>query len=153
MKVIVGIDPGVTTGIAVVDMKLNVVLVESKRRFGKGEIVKKIAEIGDPIIVACDVKNPPSLVRKIAGAFNARIISPDEDLRIKKKIRLVRESGIMVKNRHERDSLAAALFAGKKIRALVERIERIAGENSELIEDILIRRRKGNIKQLVNSNH
>ena len=151
MKLIVGIDPGVTTGIAILDTKLNVLLVESKKHFSKDEIIKRILEFGDPIIISCDVKKPPTLVKKIASAFNAKLIAPKEDLKIKKKFRLIKEFGFngKIANRHERDSLAAAIFALNEVRALFDRIDYLVDKDiAEEVKDIILRGKGGNIKQV-----
>lgn len=152
MKLVVGIDPGVTTSIAILDTKLNVLLIESKKHFSKDEIIKRILEFGDPIIVSCDVSKPPTLVKKIASVFNAKLITPREDLKIKKKQRLIRDFGFKEKlsNRHERDSLAAALFALNEVRALFDRIDMLVDESiADEVKAMLLRSEGGNIKQTV----
>ncbi len=152
MKLIVGIDPGVTTGLSILDVKFNVILVESKRHYSKTKIIERIMEFGDPILLGCDVSKPPSLVKSIARSFNAKLISPKEDLKIKKKWRLIRESGFKgkIENAHERDSLAAALFAVSEIRSLFDRIDMIVdGRISDEIKDLILRGKGGNIKQLM----
>ena len=54
---IVGIDPGITTGIAILDLYGNVVKVCSKRNMGKNEIIRTITNFGHPLIITSDV-NP-----------------------------------------------------------------------------------------------
>src|SRR3990172_6927933 len=109
MKLIAGIDPGITTAIAVVDIESDFYYVASKRDASLAILESMLMEKGEPIIIATDKKNSPSSVKKIASAFNAVLFLPKNDLSIKDKEAITRN--LDYDNFHEGDSLAAAMFA------------------------------------------
>jgi hypothetical protein len=107
---IVGLDIGTTTGISIHDLKKNLFYLKSRRHFSTSNIIKQIMIFGNPLIIATDKQNVPNKIRKIASSFNAKVFSPDHDLTVEEKERIV---NISMKDDHERDSLAASLFAFK----------------------------------------
>ena len=132
--IIVGIDPGITVGIAVFGIEGNFILVESRRNFRPAEIRKFIINAGKPVIIASDVNPVPRSVEKIAKSFSSRLIFPEQTLTRKDKRRLARnftkksfpDNGNISpwKNRHERDAIAAAWHAWKRIRRSIEKTKR-----------------------------
>ncbi|MEM7826600.1 MAG: DUF460 domain-containing protein [Candidatus Aenigmatarchaeota archaeon] len=151
MKLIVGIDPGVVTAISLIDLKLDFVEVKSKRNFSKDEIIEFITEKGEPIIMSCDVHRPPQIAKKLASIFNAKLITPNKSMSLKKKNRLVRRCKQRIKNRHERDALASAIFAFQKVRPLFNKVDKLVDEKelSDEIKAIIIKNKIGNIKQVI----
>lgn len=107
--VLVGIDPGTTTGVAIVGLGGTVLDVYSTRPGGTAEVTEWIIERGRPIVVAADVTPIPETVEKIRRSFDAAPWTPDRDLPIDRKQHRTREIGY--DNDHERDAMAAALFA------------------------------------------
>ncbi len=75
---IVGLDPGTTTGIAAVDLDGNLVLLTSSRQMTMSEIVEEIYRAGKPLIVASDVQPMPYSVEKVRRAFNAIAYTPKQ---------------------------------------------------------------------------
>ncbi|MEM4389220.1 MAG: DUF460 domain-containing protein [Candidatus Micrarchaeia archaeon] len=106
MKLIVGIDPGATVGMAALDLSGRTVALVSGRGWGKEEIIARLRGLGTPALLACDVRSPPELVLKLASAFNTHLYVPDKDLREEEKRELAR--GTPCANEHEMDALAAA---------------------------------------------
>ncbi|MEM3030451.1 MAG: DUF460 domain-containing protein [Candidatus Micrarchaeia archaeon] len=106
MKLIVGIDPGATVGVAALDLSGRLVALASGRGWGKEEIVERIRAVGSPAIFACDVRSPPDLLLRLAGSFNAHLYAPEKDLREEEKRELA--GGTPCANEHEMDALAAA---------------------------------------------
>jgi len=152
MKVIVGIDPGIITAISIIDINGNFVALESRRHFSKENIIEYLSRYGEPIIISCDVSNPPRLVKKISSTFNSRLILPSKNMTTKKKMKLVKRFEKMIKNKHERDALASAIFAYHKVLPLLRRIDKVVRENEkkEEIKAIAIKKKNiGNIKQLI----
>ena len=64
------------------------------------------------------------MVEKIASSFSARLIIPKKTLSVSEKIKLTKKytQDNIFSNHHERDALASAVFAGKRIRQLMRRI-------------------------------
>ncbi len=110
--IIVGLDPGTTTGIAALNLSGDLVDLISSRAMSSSDVIEWIAARGRPLVVATDVFPTPGAVEKVKRAFNAVLFSPGADMPGVEKIALGREVGY--KNDHERDALAAALSAFKK---------------------------------------
>jgi len=119
--VIVGIDPGTTTAVAIVGVEGTVFDVLSTRTADTAEIIEWIIERGRPLIVAADVTPMPETVEKIRRSFDAAGWVPDRDLPVDVKQHRTREEAY--DNDHERDAMAAALGA---FDAHKEQFERIA---------------------------
>jgi len=107
--VIVGIDPGTTTAVAVVGLEGEVLDVLSTRTADTADVIEWIVERGRPIIVAADVTPMPETVEKIRRSFDAAGWTPDRDLPVDVKKHRTRETGY--NNDHERDATAAAFGA------------------------------------------
>ncbi len=126
---IAGIDPGAVKAYAVLDIEGNVLDIGSGRTLKHEEITLKIIEHGKVFMVGSDVRVPNSAVEKIACKIGARVVAPDHDLRHSEKIKIVdsflktKKEFVDIKNRHEKDALAAALYGFKKIRVLVKKID------------------------------
>ncbi|MCD6301485.1 MAG: DUF460 domain-containing protein [Staphylothermus sp.] len=113
---IVGVDPGISTGLAILDLSGRPLYLHSSKNLDRGEILNIISKLGIATIVSTDVMHPPELIRKIAAALNAQIYTPPHDLSTDEKQELVNKitkkyPGIEVKDSHVRDALAAAYKA------------------------------------------
>ncbi|WP_281195184.1 DUF460 domain-containing protein [Halorubrum sp. F4] len=108
-RVIVGIDPGTTTGAAVVGLDGTVHALYSSRTADTAEVTEWIIEQGRPILVAADVEPMPETVEKFRRSFDAAGWRPTTDLPVDEKLHRTREASYG--NDHERDALAAALYA------------------------------------------
>ncbi|MCS7121460.1 MAG: DUF460 domain-containing protein [Archaeoglobaceae archaeon] len=106
---IVGIDPGATTAVAVLDLKGNLIDVTSKKNWKVSEVIEHLTSLGKPVIIATDKSSPPDFVQKIKASFNAILYSPKEDINTERKKILTLKYKTF--NDHERDALAAALEA------------------------------------------
>ncbi|MFC7097211.1 DUF460 domain-containing protein [Halobaculum marinum] len=134
-RVIVGIDPGTTTAAAVVGLDGTVFDVHSTRTADTAAIIEWLVERGRPVIVAADVTPMPETVEKFRRSFDAAAWTPESDLPVDEKLHRTRDEAY--DNDHERDALAAALFAvddhadqfariGRQIPAGIDRAEVIA---------------------------
>ncbi|MEM2123030.1 MAG: DUF460 domain-containing protein [Candidatus Bathyarchaeia archaeon] len=113
-KLIVGLDPGTTCGVAVIGLDMKPILLTSFRGANRDEIVKEVSGAGQPILVACDVADPPGFVRKVASLFEASLFTPGRDMTIQEKRRIVEDhfqSLAKGLDAHTLDALAAALKA------------------------------------------
>lgn len=112
--IIVGLDPGTTTGIAALNLRGELIDLISARAMSPSDAIEWIAARGKPLLVATDVFPAPGAVEKVKRSFNATLFSPGSDLPAEEKIALAKEFGY--RNDHERDALAAAASAFKKYR-------------------------------------
>ena len=122
-SIIVGIDPGITVGIAAIDLNGRIVALHSERNMPVGEVFRFVSEIGHPVIVATDVSPAPGFVEKIARSFKAQLFIPRESLRIEEKNEILRNLGITVEDDHQRDALAAAYKAYLRLKPKLEHID------------------------------
>lgn len=120
--IIVGLDPGTTTGIAALNLQGDLVDVISSRAMSSSDVIEWIAARGKPLVVATDVFPTPGAVEKVKRSFNATLYSPGSDVPAEEKIALAKEFGY--KNDHERDALAAASSAFKKYKNKFLQVEK-----------------------------
>ncbi|ELZ29518.1 hypothetical protein C475_02678 [Halosimplex carlsbadense 2-9-1] len=121
--VVVGVDPGTTTAVAIVGLDGEVLDVLSTRTADSAEVTEWIVERGRPVIVAADVTPMPNTVEKLRRSFDAAGWTPDRDLPVDVKQHRTREEGY--DNDHERDAMAAAFGA---FDARKDQFERIAAK-------------------------
>ena len=120
--IIVGLDPGTTTGIAALNLSGELVDLISSRGLSSSDVIEWIAARGRSLVVATDVYPTPGSVEKVKRAFNAVLYSPGGAIPAEEKIALGKEFGY--KNDHERDALAAALSAFKKYKNKFLQVEK-----------------------------
>jgi len=123
---IVGIDPGTTVGVAIIDLSGNLIAIKSQKSWSYSDVVNFILSHGKPIVIATDKKTVPDYVNKLKASFNCILYTPKEDIPVEKKKSLA--SGFKILNDHERDALAAARDAynsyKNKLRNIEKRIPR-----------------------------
>jgi predicted RNase H-like nuclease (RuvC/YqgF family) len=119
---IVGIDPGTTTAVAIIDLGGNLISVKSQKDWNFSDVVEFIKSHGKPVLIATDKKNPPEFVNKVKAAFNAVLYAPREDLSLDKKRDLTSKYDFL--NDHERDALASAIDALKNYESKFRNIEK-----------------------------
>jgi len=123
---IVGIDPGTTTGLAALTLDGELVLLSSNREFGRGEATRVLARYGRAAVVATDVASPSIYARKLASALNAKLFSPARSLTVEEKRELVYDFiktlsvPLKVRDSHQRDALAAAVYAYRHYKPKLE---------------------------------
>jgi len=125
-SVIVGIDPGVTYGIAVLDMEGKLVHLSSKKHVKRSDIVKVVSGIGRPIIIATDVRPPPKTIESIARNFRCKLWYPKKSLSSKEKVKLTKKFENKIEDVHERDALAAALKSYGYHHSIIKKIQNVA---------------------------
>jgi len=148
---IVGLDIGTTTGISIHDLKKNLLYLKSKKHFSTSNIIKQIMIFGTPLIVATDKKNLPDKIRKIASAFNSKVFFPDHDLTVQEKENIV---NISMKDDHERDALAASLFAFKVYSAQFYNVDNSLdalglSKHSDRVKEMIVRKEAKNIAEAI----
>ncbi|MEN4006059.1 MAG: DUF460 domain-containing protein [Methanobacteriaceae archaeon] len=128
--IIVGFDPGLTVGIAILDLSGNVISTKSFKEISKAEIIKHIISYGKAVLIATDVYPPPKMVKKLASSLNSKIYSPSKIFTVSSKTELVDSylneisSLKFPDNAHERDALAAAIKTYRHYQKKLNQIER-----------------------------
>ena len=133
---IVGIDPGITTGYAVLDIEGNPLHIKSSKQLGLNQLISETIKLGKAVLVGTDKAKAPNLVEAFATKLGAKIINPYEDLKVDEKRRITENFNFS--DGHQGDALASALFAHKSARALLDKIDIFAKEN-----------KKSNIKNII----
>ncbi len=148
---IIGIDTGLTTGVAIFDLDKNLLFLGSKKYYPISELIKKILSFGRPVLISTDKKKIPPKVNKIASSLNCKIFKPDHDLKVKEKEAIV---NIPVSNSHERDALASALFAFKAYSSTFNRIDKVLSsmklkKYSQVVKEMIIMKKAKNISEAI----
>ncbi len=138
---IVGIDPGITSAVAILDLNGKLVHVESGKRLGVKRIAEIISNYGRPVIITTDVMYAPEMVKKIASLFNSKIVLPPRNLRVGEKKRIVSEFGAEVEDDHQRDSLAAAILAYRRYEPLFIKVDKVLAEEGKLSEAEFVKKK------------
>src|SRR3989344_1995899 len=127
--IVVGIDPGTTTGYAILDLQGNIISLRSSKNLGLNSLLEEILKEGKAIAVGTDKAKSPNLVELFSTKIGARVFHPKEDLRVEEKRELIKD--FEAKVGHEADALAAALFAFNRIKGILDRIDSYARENNK----------------------
>ncbi len=143
-KLIVGIDVGITTAVALLDVSSDWYLTKSKKHWKAEDIASFILDYGEPILLATDVENIPEKVRKLSAILNVKIMKRRKNMQKFKKLKLVKN--FKFKNQHQRDALASAIEAKKKLKPL---ISRIPVEEKDKVLALLLKEKKPNISEAV----
>ena len=138
---IVGLDPGITTGIAILNSEGNVLDVYSKRDITRAEIIRYVLQFGNPVIISSDVRATPQSVEKLATKLGCTVFSPEMSLSLNEKKALTNEYYHSIKNDHEVDALAAAIKAWKQYRGLFSKVNQVLKEldRYDLFTDIILK--------------
>jgi len=144
---IVGLDIGTTSAIAIFDLKRNLLYTKSKKEFSLPEMVSEILKFGKPLIIATDKRRAPSTIAKISASFGCRLFNPDHDLGVEEKEKLV---NVDIKSPHEKDALAAALFANKQFSMQFSNIDNALkpmglSDFSDIVKEMIVNRKAKNI--------
>jgi predicted RNase H-like nuclease (RuvC/YqgF family) len=118
--VVVGVDPGTTTAVAIVGLDGEVLDVYSSRTSDRADVIEWIIERGRPVVVAADVQPMPETVEKVRRSFDAAGWAPKRDLPVDEKKHRTRHE--RYDNDHERDAMAAALYAFDAHESQFERV-------------------------------
>ncbi|MBI2499677.1 DUF460 domain-containing protein [Candidatus Woesearchaeota archaeon] len=125
-SLIVGLDPGATVGYAILDLNGGLIDVGSFKG-SLDQAVKIISNKGKVIIIGTDVMNTPKFIQKFSARINAKVIVPERDLLYIQKKKMtkeyLKEKELKLKNKHEMDALASALFAYKSFKGLFNKID------------------------------
>jgi predicted RNase H-like nuclease (RuvC/YqgF family) len=124
---IVGVDPGIVTGIALMDLNGRVLHTEARRNLSRGDALRRIYQWGVPVVVATDVASPPDYAKKLAAMCGAVLYHPDRDLLMEEKAAIAERLGYSAPTTHERDALAAAYKAFSEFKVKFDKLEKDFG--------------------------
>ena len=137
---IVGVDPGITTAYAVLDIYGSLIIMNSSKEFDLNSLISEVINLGRVVLVGTDKFKVPALVQAFATKIGAGVISPKEDLKVEEKKASTSDSECS--NEHERDALASAFFAYRSAKPLLDKIDFFVEENQK--QDI-----RSKLKELV----
>lgn len=126
---IVGIDPGTTTGYAVLDIEGNLIHLKSSKQLDLNQLISQTISIGKVVLVGTDKAKVPNLVETFATKLGAKIANPSQDLKVEDKRSMAENFNF--NDEHQADALASALFAYKSARALLDKIDIFVKENKK----------------------
>ncbi len=95
---------------AVVSFEGKVLKVESRKHWPRGEVIERIAQYS-PDVIACDTNPTSDFARQLKRSFGARLLFPKKSFTQHAKQKMASKTGVKLRNKHERDALAAALKA------------------------------------------
>lgn len=126
---IAGLDSGAISAYFLLDLKGNVVEFQSFRNSSPDIITKELTKKGRIVLLGSDVKPASTLTQKISKKIGVSILEPDHNPNFHEKIKLVdrflkkQKTKIPIKNKHEKDALASALYGLKQINTLLAKID------------------------------
>ncbi len=127
-RLIVGLDPGLTIGLSIMDLNGKILKIASFREASRGQIIREITKYGKPTLICVDVYPYPAYVEKVAATLNSRTYTPRSVMTVSEKNEISRklamQHGVLVKNAHQRDSLASAYKGYTKFKNEFEKIDR-----------------------------
>lgn len=150
--VVVGIDAGTTTAVAVFGLDRELLALRSKRGFSASGVIEFVRKVGKPLSIATDRARPPAAAKRLAAAFGCRLFIPDHDMSTAEKAAVARAFG--PKSTHERDALAAGIFALKSMGGQFAKISselRARGLEhlAESVLELIVTKRAKNISDAV----
>ncbi len=129
-----GIDAGIKTGFAVLDLCGNLIGKGSEKEAGEEDIVREISKTGIPVLIASDTCPPSHFVQKVAARLNVKVFAPKESLtRIEK-----RTIGRDIDDVHIRDAYAAAVKAYRSHQNRLRQIDSMGVENRDELKKMVI---------------
>jgi len=151
-SIIIGIDPGISTGIAILDLHGRLLHLSSRRDENKTKLAREILDHGAPLLVAMDVCPAPHTVQKIASSLGTMMWVPARSMLVSEKNKLIKafkkeykaaspggRGELKLGDKHERDALAAALRAFKTQRTFFLKVEdSLRKQNAEALLDYVI---------------
>ncbi len=128
--IIVGVDPGISTGVAILDLNGNIVDLFTKRWLSRNQLSRILYTYGKPVLIATDVYPPATYVKKLSASLNAHLYSPQRVISIQEKrdiaSQISEKYGIRVRDSHQRDALSAAYKCYQYYRIKFEQVEKEA---------------------------
>lgn len=140
-SVILGVDPGTTTGLAIIDVKTgNLIYLNSFRDFGTSRIIRLVSQYGKTILVCTDVKDIPHNVQRIARYLGAEISSIHNTNNVSRAEKRIVVQNFLENTRmkddrtntHQRDALFAAIKGYQSIEKQIGKIKNLIDSRTDL---------------------
>jgi predicted RNase H-like nuclease (RuvC/YqgF family) len=144
LRAIIGFDPGVTSGVAVLSLDGEVVFLKSFRNIGLDGIIGSISKISKPLIVATDVYPPANSASKLARRLGATLYHPTVSMTVAEKQTLT--SGEEFGDLHQRDALASAISAYKAYLPMIGKIRQKSGSKYEMVFEKILKGKANRIE-------
>jgi len=147
-RLIVGVDPGVTVGLAALSLNGVPVFVDSKRGWAFPDLIRAVSELGEPTIISSDVVPASEILERLSVSLNAVLFVPLISMGGEEKHQTAKDYvegyGLKLKNAHEVDALAAAVKAYQHYRNKFEQVEaRVNREGLKVsaddVKDLVVR--------------
>lgn len=150
---IVGIDLGTTTGMAILDTRGNILNLSSKKEATRSEMIKHIMKFGDPLIIASDVNPLPKGIEKLASALGSNFFYPEVSMTYKEKAKIIEDYREMIRGSHQKDALAAALRAFRNYHSMFLKIEEVVEKlkRKDIFESVVKRVLKKRTESIVDA--
>ena len=124
---IIGVDPGIVTAVAAIDLHGRPIFIYSRKGLDRAEIISLVKKHGVPVLIATDVNPAPETVKKLAASLGVPLYIPPTSLTVDEKQELVStyitQHRLSRLNTHERDALAAAIRAYREYMGKFRQIE------------------------------
>nr|MDO8079735.1 DUF460 domain-containing protein [Candidatus Freyarchaeota archaeon] len=152
-SLILGIDPGVTCGLAVLDLNAKLLSLRSEKELTRKDIIKETSNYGVPVYICSDVYPPPEFVKKLSKSVNAKLFSPSHTMSVAEKREVTRKflegKDLKVRDSHQRDALASAI---KAYQALKNKFEQVEAHVKEMNVDVPLDQVKASVARGVPMN-
>jgi len=130
-----------TTAFAALDLRGNLITARSQREWAGSAVAHAVRETGQPLLIAVDKRQASDSAEKLAARFGCKVWTPERDLGVDEKGEAVKDllketakrqesspeqmPGFSV---HEKDALAAAIFAYKSFASQFSKIDDTLGQ-------------------------
>jgi predicted RNase H-like nuclease (RuvC/YqgF family) len=131
---IAGIDPGIKTGYALLDLNGNLVASGCMKEASDEKIVMVVSGIGIPVLIASDTSPPSHFVQKIAARLNVKVSAPKESMTKLEK----RNIGRDIEDVHIRDAYAAAVKAFRRFANRLRQIDAMHVDKKDELKKMVI---------------
>ncbi|MFT4309304.1 MAG: DUF460 domain-containing protein [Candidatus Woesearchaeota archaeon] len=126
--VILGVDPGTTTGITILGVDGKIIYVGSSKDLGLSDAISIIRSKGLPISIGTDKSKVPAMIKSMSSSLGIRVYSPSFDMSTEEKKALYNKhqerigDSIEYNNSHEYDSICSAIYAYNKSLKLLKKL-------------------------------
>jgi predicted RNase H-like nuclease (RuvC/YqgF family) len=135
-RLVVGLDAGITVGIAVADTTGELVALHSGKGMTRGEVIQYLVKFGTPVLIATDVNPAPTFVEKLSKSLNLCLFVPPRLLTAIEKRELASRfsaaSQLRPTNSHQRDALSATAEVFQAFTRKLQQLHRRLEEDNQL---------------------
>ncbi len=128
MKLLIaGIDPGLNTGIALIDLDGNIIYLKTKKSPKNSDVLRIFLDHGKIIAIGTDTHHASKTVKKIASSLSLKVTTPIKDLTRKRKRLFIsellgnKEKEIKMDS-HQKSALSSAIYVYKKYRPTFKKL-------------------------------